>query len=387
MINRAITDKVLEASKKMPVITVTGPRQSGKSTLVKKIFPEYNYVNLEDIEKRNFAKEDPKGFLKNVGRKVVIDEVQHVPDLLSYIQVDVDAHQAARNYVLTGSQNLLLMEQVSQSLAGRTSIFNLLPFSLGELESTKYAFEDYEDYIIKGFYPRIYNENLDANSWLLDYIRTYVERDVRQLINLADEDTFQQFLQICAGRTGQIVNLSDIGNLVGASYQTIKRWISILKTSFIIYTLRPYHKNYNKRVIKSPKLYFYDTGLACALMNIRSKEELNIHFAKGALFENFVITEMMKKDFNQAKRGNFYYWRNSSGNEIDLLIDRGMKIYPFEMKASRTVQPKFFKGLNYFNEISENPASQSFLVYGGDEKQERSYGNVIGWKHLVGLDI
>ena len=371
----------------MPVITITGPRQSGKSTLVKKIFPEHNYVNLEDIEKRNFAKEDPKGFLKNVGRKVVIDEVQHVPDLLSYIQVDVDAHQEAGNYVLTGSQNLLLMEQVSQSLAGRTAIFNLLPFSLGELESTKYAFEDYEDYIVKGFYPRIYNENLDANSWLLDYISTYVERDVRQLINLADEDTFQQFLQICAGRTGQIVNFSDIGNLVGASYQTIKRWISILKTSFIIYTLRPYHKNYNKRVIKSPKLYFYDTGLACALMNIRSKEELNIHFAKGALFENFVITEMMKKDFNQAKRGNFYYWRNSSGNEIDLLIDRGMKIYPFEMKASRTVQSKFSKGLNYFNEISENPSSQSFLIYGGDEKQERSYGNVIGWKHLKGLDI
>ena len=387
MINRTITAKVLEASKKMPVITITGPRQSGKSTLVKKIFPEHNYVNLEDIEKRNFAKEDPKGFLKNVGRKVVIDEVQHVPDLLSYIQVDVDAHQEAGNYVLTGSQNLLLMEQVSQSLAGRTAIFNLLPFSLGELESTKYAFEDYEDYIVKGFYPRIYNENLDANSWLLDYISTYVERDVRQLINLADEDTFQQFLQICAGRTGQIVNFSDIGNLVGASYQTIKRWISILKTSFIIYTLRPYHKNYNKRVIKSPKLYFYDTGLACALMNIRSKEELNIHFAKGALFENFVITEMMKKDFNQAKRGNFYYWRNSSGNEIDLLIDRGMKIYPFEMKASRTVQSKFSKGLNYFNEISENPSSQSFLIYGGDEKQERSYGNVIGWKHLKGLDI
>lgn len=387
MINRKISKKVFEASKKMPVVTLTGPRQSGKSTLVKNLFSDYTYINLEDIEKRNFAKEDPKGFLKNVGRRIIIDEVQHVPDLLSYIQVNIDAEQKPGDYILTGSQNLLLMQQVSQSLAGRTAIFNLLPFSLGELRDTEYDFEDYEDFIVKGFYPRIYNENLEAGEWLLDYIRTYVERDVRQLINLADEDTFQQFLQICAGRAGQILNLTDIGNLIGISYQTVKRWLSILKTSFIIYTLQPYHKNYDKRVIKAPKLYFYDTGLACALMNIRSKEELNIHFAKGALFENFVISEMIKKDFNQAKRNNFYYWRNSSGNEIDLLIDRGMNIYPFEIKAGRTIHSKFFKGLKYFNEISGTPLDHSYLIYGGDEKQERSSGNVIGWKHLSEMDL
>ncbi|MEL7119528.1 MAG: ATP-binding protein [Bacteroidota bacterium] len=300
MVDRIIATKIIEASTQMPVVAITGPRQSGKSTLVRNYFTNYTYTNLEDLELRQFAQEDPKGFLENIGEKAIIDEIQQVPSLLSYIQVIVDRNNLPGQYILSGSQNLLLMEGISQSLAGRVSIFNLLPFSIEELKNTKYHLSDYEDYIFKGFYPRIYDQSLSPNSWLLNYIQTYVERDLRQLINVLDLGIFRQFLAVCAGRIGQLVNFSDISNVLGISYQTVKRWLSILETSFIIYQLRPYHKNYNKRIVKSPKLYFYDTGLACALLNILSVEDLNRHFAKGALFENFIINEIIKNHYNRS---------------------------------------------------------------------------------------
>lgn len=382
MINRVIEKKVKQAAEKMPVIAVTGPRQSGKSTLVQKVFPNYTYVNLEDIEQRGFAKEDPKGFLSNLGAYAIIDEVQNVPDLLSYIQVVVDKEKRTGQFVISGSQNLQLMESVSQSLAGRVAIFNLLPFSLEELSQTKFAQDKYEKYILKGFYPPIYDRDLNPSTWLLDYIQTYVERDLRQIVNVTDLWAFRQFLEICAGRTGQLINLSEMGNVIGVSYKTVQKWLSVLQTSFIIYTLRPYHKNYNKRIIKAPKLYFYDTGLACALLNIRNIDDLNRHFAKGALFENFVINEILKNQYNRNLKPRPYFWIAAGNNEVDLLFDKAGELIPIEIKSGRTISANFFKSLRYFQTLSGALPENSFLVYGGDEVQQRSIVNILSWRQL-----
>jgi predicted AAA+ superfamily ATPase len=387
MLKRLLGNKITEASEKMPVIAVTGPRQSGKSTLVQQIFPTYKYANLEDPEQRKFAIEDPKGFLFNQGERTIIDEIQHAPDLLSYIQVTVDREKIPGQFVISGSQNLLLMESISQSLAGRVAIFHLLPFSLEEIRETAFALPSYEDYILKGFYPRIYDLDLAPTSWLLDYTQTYVERDLRQILNVSDLGVFQQFLEICAGRVGQLVNFSEMGNLIGVSYQTIKKWLSVLQTSFIVHLLRPYHKNYNKRIVKTPKLYFYDTGLACALMSIRSVTDLNHHFAKGALFENFVINEILKNHFNRNIRPRVYFWNASGSFELDLLLDKGQTLCPIEIKSARTINSHFFSSLKSFQSISGALPEDSYLVYGGEEVQRRSLASVLGWNHLEEITL
>jgi len=387
MIKRLLGSKILEAAKKMPVIAVTGPRQSGKSTLVKEIFPDYKYVNLEDIEMRKFAKDDPKGFLKNLGNRVIIDEVQNVPDLFSYIQVLVDEEKTTGRFILSGSQNLQLMESISQSLAGRVAIFNLLPFSLEELKGTTFELPNYENYMLQGFYPRIYDQGLNPTTWLLDYIQTYVERDLRQILNVSDLGTFRQFIEICAGRIGQLVNFSDIGSYIGVSYQTINIWVNVLQTSFIIHLVRPYHQNYNKRIVKTPKLYFYDTGLACALMNLRTIDDLNRHFAKGALFENFIINEIIKNHLNRQILPKHYFWNAAGVHEIDLVLDSGGKLFPIEIKSGRTINSNFFDGFKYFQPLSGATPEDSYLVYGGDEVQTRSIAHVLGWNNLDKIPI
>lgn len=382
MITRVLGARIKSIARKMPVIVVTGPRQSGKSTLIRQLFPEHKYLNLEDIELRQFALTDPKAFLDLGDQKAIIDEVQYAPDLISYIQVISDREKIAGQFVLSGSQNLMLMESITQSLAGRVAIFKLLPFSLEEIKNTNFSLPEYEDYILRGFYPRIYDLDLDAGSWLRDYLTTYVERDVRQLLNVGDLNTFRQFLEVLSGRVGQLVNFSEIGNIVGVSYKTVNRWLSVLETSFIIYTLRPYHKNFNKRIVKTSKLYFYDTGLACALLNIRNVEDLNRHFAKGALFENFVINEIMKNQLNQNLTPQNYFW-NAAGNfEIDLLLDLGGRLIPIEIKSARTINSHFFDGLRYFQPLSGALPKDSFLIYGGDEVQKRSVANVLSWRNL-----
>ncbi|MEM9888408.1 MAG: ATP-binding protein [Bacteroidota bacterium] len=387
MINRTIGNKIKESAAKMPVIAVTGPRQSGKSTLIKHLFPAYQYANLEDIEQRQFALEDPKGFLSRQGTNSIIDEVQYAPDLLSYLQVTVDQEKRAGQFIISGSQNLLLMESISQSLAGRVAIFNLLPFSLEELNLSKYALSSYEEYVLKGFYPRIYDYDLNPTTWLLDYIQTYVERDLRQVINVNNLGVFQQFLEICAGRIGQLINFSEIGNLIGVTYKTIQNWIGVLQTSFIIHLLRPYHKNFNKRIVKTPKLYFYDTGLACALMNITRIDDLNRHFAKGALFENFIINEIIKNHLNRQLRPKHYFWQAAGTHEIDLLLDQGADIIAMEIKSGRTIQSRFFNGLKYFQSLAKVTPEKSYLIYGGNEVQERSTANVIGWNQLSRIPL
>ncbi len=387
MITRLLGQKIEDAAKKMPVIVVTGPRQSGKSTLIRHTFPQYTYANLEDIQQRQYAREDPKHFLQNLGDQAIIDEVQHVPELLSYIQVIIDENKKAGQYVLSGSQHLLLMEGVSQSLAGRVAVFNLLPFSLEEIDHTPFAKTQYEDYIFTGFYPRIYDQNLDPTSWLGDYIQTYVERDLRQVINISDLGTFRQFLQICAGRIGQQVNFSEIGGQIGVSYHTVHRWLNVLETSYIIYLLRPYHKNYNKRIVKTPKLYFYDTGLACALLNLRDVGDLNLHFAKGALFENFIINEILKNHFHRGIQPNAYFWQAAGRHEIDLLLDHRGQLIPMEIKSGRTINSSFFDGLTYFQGVSGASPDHSYLVYGGDEMQTRSKAKVLGWRYLGNIPV
>jgi predicted AAA+ superfamily ATPase len=387
MIERILGKKISEAAQKMPVVAVTGPRQSGKSTLVKQIFPDHTYVNLEATAKRKFAVEDPEGFLRGLGKKAIIDEIQHAPSLLSYIQVTTDEAKIAGQFIISGSQNLLLMESVSQSLAGRVAIFNLLPFSLEEIKDTAFALPDYENYLLKGFYPRIYDLDLNPTEWLLDYIQTYVERDLRQVINITDLSTFRQFLEICAGRIGQLVNLSDMGSLVGVSHTTVRKWLSVLQTSYIVHLLRPYHRNFNKRIVKTPKLYFYDTGLACALLNLRSVDNLNGHFAKGALFENFIINEVLKNHINRNLRPGSYFWNAAGNHEVDLLLDKGGRLYPIEIKSGRTINSHFFDSLRYFQSLAEAMPEESFLIYGGNEVQNRSIARVLGWQHLENIPL
>lgn len=382
MINRQLGSNILKSAAKMPIIAVTGPRQSGKSTLIQYLFPDHKYLNLEDIELRNFALSDPKGFLENAGQKAIIDEIQYAPELLSYIQVITDREKIAGQFIISGSQNLLLMQSISQSLAGRVAIFNLLPFSLEEIKNSVFALSTYEEYILKGFYPRIYDLDLNPTNWLQDYLKTYVERDVRQLLNVGDLSTFRHFLEICAGRIGQLVNFSEIGNQLGISYQTVKNWLSVLETSFIAYTLRPYHKNFNKRIVKSPKLYFYDTGLACTLLNLRSVEDLNRHFAKGSLFENFVINEILKNQLNNNVQPKNYFWNAAGAHEVDLLLDQGGRLLPIEIKSGRTINSQFFDGLKYFQSLSGASPEESYLIYGGEEVQKRSIAKVMSWKNL-----
>lgn len=383
MINRIISKEILRLSKKMPVITITGSRQSGKTTLVKEIFKDYTYVNLEDITIRDFAKQDIVGFFQKYNSKIIIDEAQNVPEIFSQIQVIVDNSKEKGQFILTGSQNFLLLEGISQSLAGRTAIFNLMPFSINELKNTKYHHNKYESYIQKGLYPRLYDQNIKPEDWLPNYINTYIERDVRKIINVSDLNRFRAFLKICAGHTGQIINLSKIGNEIGVSYKTAQKWLSILETSYIIFFLYPYYKNFNKRITKSPKLYFYDTGLACSLMNIRNTEQLDYHFAKGSLFETFIISEIMKQKFNGLLKGDVYFWRESNNNEIDCIIDTGNKLKAIEIKSGRTIKEDFFKNLKLFKKITEGIDVETFLIYGGDEIQKRTEHTILNWQNML----
>lgn len=381
MIKRIISKKLLELSKKIPVLSITGPRQSGKTTLVKNTFPAYKYVTLENPDNLEFAINDPKGFLNTFGKRVIIDEIQYAPKLFSYIQTIVDEKKENGLYVLTGSQNFLLNARISQSLAGRVIIFNLLPLSYDEIRNTKYNINRLSELIIKGFYPRIYSSRLNPKDWLPSYIQTYLERDVRQLLNVGDINIFRKFLLVCAGRCGQILNLSSIGNDLGISYQTVKKWLSVLEQSYIIYFLHPYFENFKKRIIKSPKLYFYDTGLLCNLLGIYSPEAYEMHYLKGGIFESFVISELLKRKYNTLSINEFYYWRDSNGNEIDCIITDGSRLKAIEIKAAETINSDFFKTLYLWNKLAPSRNNNLNLVYAGNENQKRKEVNIFSWNN------
>jgi hypothetical protein len=361
--------------------------------LAKAAFPNHEYVSLEDTETRSFAKDDPKGFLARHPGPAVFDEAQRVPDLFSALQTAVDRDASPGRFVLTGSQNFLLMKEGSQSLAGRSGIIHLLPFSRAELDlrpqpepgdprglfANRTPGPDLWESIRKGFYPRIHDRGIPPEIWLADYIRTYVERDVRSLTNIGDLDTFERFLGLLAGRIGQLLNYSSLASDAGVSVDTARRWISVLKASFIVFGLAPHHRNFNKRLIKSPKIYFIDTGLACQLLHLRSRAQLETHPLRGALFENFIIAEIAKAYFHHRRQPPLYFWRDRIGHEVDLLIEEGDALFPMEMKSGATVGSDMPDGLLWWCRLSGIPADRAVLVYGGDDAYERSDVAVRPW--------
>ncbi|MEA5402813.1 ATP-binding protein [Arcicella sp. DC2W] len=385
MIARTIAHKVNELLGKYPIVSITGPRQSGKTTLTKLLRPDYQYVSLENPSDRLFAQQDPVGFLETYQNGVILDEVQYVPELFSYLQVYTDARQRMGEYILTGSQNFLLMEKITQSLAGRVAIFNLLPFAVEELQGTAYLSEDWESQLIQGFYPRKLVNSISSEDFYDSYLQTYIERDVRQVKNIMNLDLFQRFIRLLAGRIGQLFNQNSLGVELGLDNKTINAWMSVLETSFVAFRLNPYFENFSKRLVSTPKVYFYDTGLAAHLLGIKNIQELDIHFSKGNLFENLVITELMKKSLNRGKRPQFYFWRDTAQHEIDLLVQNGVQLEAIEIKSGKTIQPDFFKGLNYLKKI--NPTTNSYVVYGGDQFQKRSDATVYGFNQLTKLNF
>jgi len=378
MIERTLASKVTSLAQKFQVITLTGPRQSGKTTLVRATFPDLPYVSLEEPDIRQIALTDPRGFLSNYPNGVILDEIQNTPELFSYIQRIVDENHQIQ-FILTGSSNFLLMEKISQTLAGRTAVLHLLPFSLQELEPLA---DSYENLIFKGQYPRIYDRAIPPTDFYPSYIQTYVDRDVRMIKNIGDINAFIQFTQLCAGRIGQPLNNASLANDAGISPNTAKSWLSILESSYILYRLQPYHRNFNKRLIKSPKLYFYDTGVACSLLGIREQEQVNLHYMKGSLFENLILNEFIKRSFNRGENRQPYYWQDNHGKEIDCLLVNGEKVTAVEIKSGKTMSTSYFENLKYWRSLAALPESQEYVVFGGDQSMQTSAGTLISWKNL-----
>ncbi|MDQ0586227.1 ATP-binding protein [Variovorax paradoxus] len=381
MIPRDVAPLAAQLARQYPVITLTGPRQSGKTTLCRSLFPDKPYVTLEDPDTRRFAEEDPRGFLKGLETGAIIDEIQRAPQIPSYLQAMVDADPTPGRFVLTGSQQFELMSQVSQSLAGRTAVLRLLPFSLPEV-ARLHPIPPLAQTLLTGFYPRIHDRGLDPSRALGDYFATYVERDLRQLTAVHDLQRFERFVRLCAGRVGQLVNLTSLGNDAGVSHATARAWLDLLQTSYIVHVLPPWFTNTSKRLVKSPKLYFYDVGLACWLLGLRSADQVARDPLFGSLFENLVIMEALKTRFNQGESGEMYFFRDATGNEVDLLIPDGRKLRAVEIKAGATVNADYFRGLRSFAASFPDALEGGSVVYGGDADQSRSDWPVIGWQRL-----
>lgn len=373
MYPRILAKPLKALSKQYPVVTLLGPRQSGKTTLVKQCFPNHTYINLEEPDTRLFAKEDPRGFLKGYSGNLILDEIQRVPDLLSYIQVIVDSKQKKGHFILTGSHQFELHQSITQSLAGRTALLTLLPLSLAELQAAGEALT-LDQALFNGFYPRVYQDKLNPTQVYRDYFKTYVERDVRQLINIKDLSLFEKFIHICAGRVGTILNINQLSNDTGISTRTVEQWLSLLEASFIIYKLQPYYENFGKRVIKSPKFYFTDVGLLSYLLGIENPKQLFRDPLRGNWVENLVILELVKARLNSNLDPNLYYFRDSHQHEVDVIFKRGSELTPIEIKASQTFNSDFLKGLHYFEKLVSDRVNKGYLVYAGD--QERTIGNI-----------
>ncbi len=383
MIQRIASKHITELAALFKVIAVTGPRQSGKTTLVKYNFPDKAYVNLEMPANRQFATDDPVGFLQQYPGGVILDEVQYVPHLFSYIQDIVDTKNQPGMFILTGSNNFLLNKRISQSLAGRVAYINLLPFNYAEIKDLHPEFDE-QDYMLTGFYPPVYDQKIPYSLWYPNYIRSYVERDVRQIKNINNLVHFERFLQLLAGHTAQELNYHSLSVSLGIDIKTVQSWIAVLEQSYIVFLLKSYHKNYNKTIVKRPKLFFYDTGIVCSLLGITSKQVLNTHPQKGAIFENMIVSEFVKYARHAALPHRFYYWRDKTGREIDLIIEKDNTAVPVEIKVGKTVQDYFFKSIRYWLKLTGNP--QGYLVYAGDQAQKRSDGlEVTGWKNLYDI--
>ena len=386
MIPRSLEEKIRSLVNVFPVISLTGPRQSGKTTLVKALFPGYAYANLENIDEREAAEEDPVRFLRvHAESGLIIDEAQKVPALFSYLQGIVDESGQMGKFILTGSQNFLLLEKITQSLAGRVGICHLMPFGLPELEKAGLLSDSLDRCLFYGGYPVLYDRRVDPTDYFPSYVQTYIDRDVRSIKNIGDLSTFRRFVRLCAGRVGQLLNLSSLGNELGINYKTVRSWISILEASFVVFLLAPHHRNFNKRLVKQPKLYFYDSGLLCSLLDIRSEEQLASHYLRGSIFESLVVSEYVKLRYHQGLQTNAYFWRNSTGHEIDLLIEDGEHLKAVEIKSGETLNSDLFKGLRYYKKLSGEPDNRFILIYGGEKEQGRRDGTAIGWKSIADL--
>ena len=395
MIARQMTEQILEAATQYPAVAVTGPRQSGKTTLCRELFPNYAYVNLERPDVRQFAIDDPNGFLAQFSKPVILDEVQRVPELFSYIMPLMDERMRMGEFILSGSPNFHLQDVISQSLAGRCATMKLLPLSFREINGMEnhdifklqqempIAIETQDNafgHIFNGGYPPLYDRHIKPSSWYSQYTQSYLERDVRTLINVGDISTFERFLRLAAGRSGQILNMDSLASDVGVSPVTVKRWLSLLEASYIVFMLKPHSRNFNKRLIKTPKLYFYDTGLLCYLLNIRSSADLELHSMRGAIFETYIISELVKSCHNMGVEPPLYYWRDSQGHEVDLLIEDGEKLFPIEIKSAQTISSSMFDGLDYWRKLDDGDSGM--LIHGGAESYIRNGFQVWSWTNV-----
>lgn len=395
MIRRTLAEKLHRALTQFPVVTVTGPRQSGKTTLVRAELKGYGYASLEFPDQRVMALKDPRGFLSQFDGPVILDEAQRAPELFSYIQGIVDERDLPGQFVLTGSHNFLLLQTISQSLAGRCAVLHLLPFSLAELAGRAPIQVAHlggpaprplprppgklEDLLFSGFYPRIHDKKIDPRDWLSSYYQTYLERDVRNVLNVGDLEAFSRFVHLCAGRAGQLLNLSGLASDCGITHTTARRWISILEASFLVTLLRPHHRNFGKRLIRSPKLYFLDTGLLCFLLGVQASKDLHSHPARGSIFESFVLSELHKNFLNRGEQPPVYFWKDAQGHEIDFLLDTAGRLIPVEAKSARTVADDFFDGISLWRKLSRQPNVPAGLVYAGDQRFRRHGTTVYPW--------
>lgn len=382
MINRDAANTLSQLAKGFPVLGLTGPRQSGKTTLVRALFSDKPYVSLENPDERNMAAQDPKGFLGRFPQGAIFDEIQREPNLLSYLQGIVDERRRMGEFVVTGSQQFGLMQSITQSLAGRIGLVQLLPLALTELRRSERVPTSLDNVMYTGLYPALYDRELMPAQWFANYLATYIERDVRQIADIRDLSLFQRFVKLCAARCGQLLNLTSLANDSGISHTTARAWISILEAGYIVFLLTPYHRNFGKRLVKMPKLYFYDVGLASYLLGIQNPEQLSIHAQRGALFETFVIAEYVKNRFNQGQPMNLYFWRNNTGEEIDLLVEQGTQVQPIEIKSGQTFHSDFTASLRKWMGYADTDLYSPRVVYGGNDNFQFQGIEVVSWRGL-----
>ncbi len=384
VIERDLAPRLRKAARQFPAVTLTGPRQSGKSTLCRALFPRLGYANLEAPDVRAFASDDPRAFLAQFPKGVVIDEVQRCPDLPSYLQGIIDADPKPGRWILTGSQNLALLESVSQSLAGRSAVLHLLPLARSEVLRFGRCPKNLDETLLAGGYPRIFDRELDPSDWLRSYVATYIERDVRTISNVGDLATFQRFVELCAGRTAQLLNYSALASDCGISQPSARAWLSILETSFIAFRLQPFHSNRRKRLVKMPKLHFYDSGLACWLLGIRTAEQLRSHPLRGAIFESWVVSEISKHRMNRGESGGLSYYRDRDGAEVDLIVENAGGLTLVEAKSAQTRSASLFDGARRVRGhlAGSAPSCEVVVAYGGDEAQQRSDARLVPWAKL-----